>query len=296
MGLGETLSLICALMWASAVIIYKSIGNSLSANTLNLVKNLIALGLLMPTALLIEGLNLPQLSATDWVVVCLSGYIGIALADTFFLQALRYLGASRTAIVASLYSPFVVMLSIVFLGETLLAWQWLGFALVMLGILIVIYQRNAFAADNSHLVKGVVLATCSVFFTASGVVALKPLLVNEGFFWITSLRMLAGIVGMLLFALLKNQIGGMIREVRGGDHPWFKIMAASFMGSYLALLFWLGGFKYADASVASVLNETSNIFIVLMAWLFLNESLSKRKILGMIMTFSGVLIFLGLLS
>ena len=63
----------------------------------------------------------------------------------------------------------------------------------------------------------------------------------------------------------------------------------------MALLFWLAGFKYANASVASVLNETASIFIVLMAWLFLKEELSIRKVVGIIMTFSGVLIFLGLI-
>jgi DME family drug/metabolite transporter len=60
------------------------------------------------------------------------------------------------------------------------------------------------------------------------------------------------------------------------------------------MLFWLGAFKYADASVASVLNETANIFIVIMAWLFLKEELTKRKIVGVSLTFTGVLVFLGL--
>jgi len=71
---------------------------------------------------------------------------------------------------------------------------------------------------------------------------------------------------------------------------------ASFVGSYLALLFWLGGFKYADASVASVLNETANVFIVVMAWLFLKEAFSVRKVIGVALTFGGVLVFLGLLG
>ena len=89
MGLGELLALVCAVMWASAVVLYKYVGDSLRANTLNFIKNSIALCLLLPTAILVEGFSLPNLSVTQWVIVALSGYIGIAVADTFFLQALR---------------------------------------------------------------------------------------------------------------------------------------------------------------------------------------------------------------
>ena len=294
MGIGEILALICALMWASAVVLYKYVGDSLSANTLNLVKNSIALCLLIPTSIVVEGWVLPQLSVRDWVVVGVSGYIGIALADTLFLMALRNLGAGRTAVVASLYSPFVVILSIVFLGERLALWQWLGFALVLAGILVVVYQRNYSNVDRSHLLKGVMFAASSIFLTASSVVAMKPILVNDGFFWMATLRMLAGLAGMFLYLLLRQQLAHTVHEILSGTHRWWSILAASVAGSYLALLFWLAGFKYANASVASVLNETASIFIVLMAWLFLKEELGIRKVVGIIMTFSGVLIFLGL--
>jgi len=293
---GEIFALVCAMLWASAIIIFKHVGESMSANTLNLVKNFIGLSLLLPTALLAEGFTLPQLSADEWLILIISGYFGIAVADTWYLQALRMLGAGRTAIVASLYSPFVVLLSIAFLAEQLAAWQWLGFVLVLSGILVVVYQRNYQAIDRRALFAGVAFAASSVFLTAAGVVAMKPLLDNSGFFWMVSLRMLAGIVGMLIIIGLRRQLLSTYQSVVHAEHNWRGVIAASFLGSYLALLFWLGGFKYADASVASVLNETANIFIVLMAWLFLHEGISKRKIAGATMTFLGVLIFLGIVG
>jgi len=293
---GEVFALVCALMWASAVVLYKYVGESMSANTLNLVKNILGLSLLLPTALLIEGVSLPSLTLQEWLILIASGYFGIAVADTWYLQALRNLGAGRTAIVASLYSPFVVILSILFLGESLALWQWLGFVMVLTGILVVVYQRSYQHVDSSSLLSGIILASASVFLTASGVVAMKPILENDGFFWMVGLRMLAGVVGMFIFLVVKGQIASTYDVIRNGNHRWGHIFVASVVGSYLALLFWLGGFKYADASVASVLNETANIFIVLMAWLFLKEGLSKRKVAGAALTFSGVVIFLGLLT
>ena len=295
MALGEILALICAFMWASAVVLYKSAGDSLSASALNLIKNSIALCLLIPTTLIVEGFVLPSLGATDWAILVVSGIVGIALADTFFLQALRMLGAGRTAIVASLYSPFVVVLSIFYLGERLATWQWLGFVLVLGGILTVVYQQHYSQVNRSQLIKGVLFAASSVFFTAASVVVMKPILASDGFFWMASLRMVAGLLGMVLYFLILGQIKQTINEISQGSHRWWTIVAGSVFGSYLALLFWLAGFKYTDASVASVLNETANIFIVLMAWLFLKEPLTIRKIAGVVLTFFGVLIFLGLI-
>lgn len=298
MGIGEFFSLACALIWASAVVLYKHAGNSMSANTLNLVKNIIGFTLLLPTAFVLEGLSFPALGLIDWLIIFTSGYLGIAIADTLYLMALRTIGASRTAIVASLYSPFVVLFSMLFLDETLLAWQWLGLVMVLVGILVVVYQYNAQTVDSSSLLKGLVLGALSVFMTAGGVVAMKPILSNqandESFFWLVTLRMLAGVMGMLVYLLVKRQFKSTVRVVFKESHKWKTIFAASCCGSYLALLFWLAGFKYADASVASVLNETSSIFIVVLAALFLKESIDRRRVMGISLTFFGVIVFLEL--
>ena len=61
MGIGELYALICAVCWALAVILFKHAGNSLTAQGLNLTKNVIGAALLVPTAFVIEGLNFPQL-------------------------------------------------------------------------------------------------------------------------------------------------------------------------------------------------------------------------------------------
>ena len=160
------------------------------------------------------------------------------------------------------FFPFLVDVSVDWLSEELALWQWLGFLLVLGGILVVVYQRSYQSIDRKQLLIGVALAASSVFLTAGGVVAMKPLLEHSGFFWMVSLRMLAGIVGMLIILALRRKLIATYEAIRFKQHNWRGVMAASFLGSYLALIFWLAGFKYADASVASVLNETANIFIV----------------------------------
>ena len=295
-GLGEAYALTCALCWSTAVILFKQAGNSLTADGLNLTKNVFGVLLLIPTALIVEKLEIPALSSQQWLILIASGYFGIAVADTWYFKALRVLGAGRTAIVGSLYSPFVVMLSVAFLGETLKPWQWLGFGLVLIGVFIVTHQRNLGALERKTLFRGATFGAASIFLTAAGVVVMKPILAEEGFFWIAGLRMLAGVVGMLIYLSFVRRLSGIISDIRTKQHKWITIAVASLFGTYLAILFWLAGFKYADASVASVLNETSSVMIVLLAWVCLKEPLTTKKILGAMFTFFGVLVFIGVLE
>ncbi len=85
---------------------FRQQGRLLPAFELNLFKNALGFLLLIPTLVLVEGLSLPDYSLPDLGVTLLSGCLGIAVADTWYLRALNLMGASRSSIVASLLSPF----------------------------------------------------------------------------------------------------------------------------------------------------------------------------------------------
>jgi drug/metabolite transporter (DMT)-like permease len=78
------------------VILMKRAGNTLPAFELNLFKNCLALLLLVPTIALFHGYELPAYSMAEFAIVFVSGVIGIAVADTWYLRALNLMGASRT--------------------------------------------------------------------------------------------------------------------------------------------------------------------------------------------------------
>ena len=83
-----------------------------------------------------------------------------------------------------------------------------------------------------------------------------------------------------------------LRRNFSSPQPWGTISLASFLGAYLALILWLAGYKLIDASVASILNETNVVFIVLFAWLILGEWINRRKLIGMFLTMAGVVIMM----
>lgn len=289
-GLGELFALSSAICWATAIILFKHSGETLSASALNLFKNILATFLLVPTALFVEGIQLPQLDANQWTIVAISGFIGIALSDTWYFLALRKVGAGNTAIVSSLYSPFVIVLSVLFLNETLHWTQFIGFLMVLIGIILVTWQRNRKNVDTSVLWQGLALAAGAVFLNAVGVVMVKRILEGDGFFWIISLRLIGGILGSIGLLLISQKLVKVINEIKQ-PRDWRILIIASVLGTYISMILWLSGYKYTDAIIASVLNETSVLFIVLFAWIFLKEEVSRRRLTGVVLAFLGVLVF-----
>lgn len=289
-GLGELFALSSAICWATAIILFKHSGETLSASALNLFKNTLATFLLVPTALFVEGIQLPQLDAYQWTIVAISGFIGIALSDTWYFLALRKVGAGNTAIVSSLYSPFVIVLSVLFLNETLHWTQFIGFLMVLFGIILVTWQHNRKNVDAPVLWQGLALAAGAVFLNAVGVVMVKRILEGDGFFWIISLRLIGGILGSIGLLLISQKFIKVVNELKQ-PRDWRILIIASILGTYISMILWLSGYKYTDAIIASVLNETSVLFIVLFAWIFLKEEVSRRRLTGVVLAFLGVLVF-----
>ncbi|HFC29965.1 MAG TPA: EamA family transporter, partial [Oceanospirillales bacterium] len=201
MGIGEFLSLLCAFLWAIAVIFYKRAGDHFNAYEMNLFKSAFVLLLMLPTVFVFEGTSIPTTTSAQFWLIFFSGFVGIMLADLFYLRALQLIGASLTGITGSLYSPFVVSLSLLYLGEVLQFWQYIGMILVLIGVLVVSFRKKNLA--NIHPpIKGFVYAVLAVFFTAAGIVIIKPVSNELPFFWIILIRSFGGFVTMMLYGIL----------------------------------------------------------------------------------------------
>lgn len=287
-GIGEFYSLSCALVWAIAVVLFKKAGESLSPFALNLFKNTLAASLLGLTMLFVSP-TVPALPPLSLLLILLSGWLGICLGDSYYLRALNQIGASRMAVAQTLYSPFVIGLSALFLGEHLRGPQWLGASLVLLGVALVTWSRDPTrsAIDTRSLRVGTAIGVLSVLLMAIGIVIAKPMLALHDFLWVVWLRLIGGLIGMALIVAWRRNGPAVLAEFLSVRH-WPQVIAGSIAGSYLSMLLWLAGYKYTNASVSAVLNETAAVFIVLFAVLFLHERVQPRQCAGIALAMLGV--------
>jgi drug/metabolite transporter (DMT)-like permease len=287
--MGEYFALATAVVWAIAVILFKKSGENVHPIALNLFKNFLAIALFVPTIYIFGESLFIKATISDYSSILLSGIMGISLADTFYFIALNSVGAGITAIIACLYSPFIIVLSMIFLGERLAISQLLGAVLIISAVIIATYTKEKSSYSKSNLIKGVTFGALGTMMNAVAVVMIKPILNTSPLVWVSTYRILGGIIGLLIiFIFIKNRSD--ILSSLKIRKSWGFTITGSFMGAYLSMFLWLAGMKFTLTSIAAALNQTSTIFIYLFAILFLNEKLSFRKVLGVALALIGVLL------
>ncbi|MCK5258630.1 MAG: EamA family transporter, partial [Thermoplasmatales archaeon] len=105
--LGEGFSLFTAVVWALAVILFRKSGETVHPLALNTFKNLMAFVLFIPTIWFFGETLFRPVPAHIYILLLLSGVIGVGIGDSLFFKSLNLLGAGLTAIVDCLYSPFI---------------------------------------------------------------------------------------------------------------------------------------------------------------------------------------------
>ena len=288
---GEFFSLACAIGWAGAVVLFRHSSENLPASSINLFKNTLGFALMIPTVW-IAGESLIGFTGNEYLTIAISGFIGISIADTLYLEALKRLGAGTTAIIGSLYSPFVIIGSLLFLNESLTALQWSGFAVVMMGVLVVSWENNH-QVSKKHSIQGMLIGATAIVLMAAAILMIKPILETKPFFATTALRTGFALLAMIIMFGFQGKLHKIPSHFKGYKH-WHSLIWASFLGTYLSMMFWLAGYKLTSASIASILNESASIFIILLARIFLKEALTRKKMIGVFCTSLGVvLVVLG---
>jgi drug/metabolite transporter (DMT)-like permease len=281
---GEVCALLAPLVWSLAVILYKR--TAAPAVSINLFKNVLALGLLLGTLVLTEGAFPADRSAWDWGRLALSGLLGLALADTLLFMGLARIGASKVAIVDTVYAPSVVLLAWALLGEVPSAWFLVGAALVLAGVALATVERGALRVEARAEWAGMLLAGAAVLSTSIAVILAKPVLETSGLVEVTATRLGFGVLGQ---AVWLTGSGGWKRAlaVFVPGPVWWTLLPGAVLGAYVSMMLWLGGYKWADASVAAVLNQMATVYMLAMAAGILRETLRPAQVVGALVAAAG---------
>ena len=295
MPIGEILSLGSAIIWGFSVSLFKIIGNTVSPYILNPVKNTIGTILFLLTCFLL-GSNqfIYQLSIYDYLLIGLSGVIGITIADVLFLRSLNILGTSRSSIINTIYSPMVILLAYFILGEQLRAIHFLGGGLILGSIIYL--SANPEKKTIEDLTQGLILGVIAYTLMALGIVIIKPILTRcaDSVYtqlWIILYRLIPGTLlsyVTMSVMLSKNEIKTQLSNKK----IWPVILLGSFLGTYVGFAMWIVGMAKTSASIASILNQTSTIFIAFFGWLILKERFSGKMMICFMVALLGAFIII----
>jgi len=284
--LGQIFSILTAIVWASAVILFRKSGEKVHPLALNFYKNLLAIILLVPSIYLFGRGKLDSLGGSEYLLLLVSGALGIGLADTFFFRSLNLLGASLSAVVDCFYSPSIIILSFLWLGENLSVLQVIGVMLIISAVMTVSRGESDSKISRHDLLWGIFWGLAAMVTMAVGIVMIKPLLSDAPFLLLTEIRLIGGMLVLSIVIPFFRQRRAIMLP-RLDRKSLVYVLTGSFLGAYISMMLWLAGMKYAKASISAALNQTSNIFIFIFAAVFLKEPITIPRAAGIILGVGG---------
>ena len=155
---GQFAALGAALAWTLASGLWRSLSHQGSALALNAWKNGMASLIFLPVLVSLPWLD--NRDAVPWLL--LSGVVGIAAGDSFYLAALRRLGTRRTLTVEALGPVLASVGSVVLMGEALSPQAWVGAAMVTTAVVLVAGSSVDLSRDRAGLALALMAVICGL--------------------------------------------------------------------------------------------------------------------------------------
>ena len=296
---GEIAALTAALLWSIAVIIFKTLSTKISPLLITGLKNLIALicFVILFIILDIDFIN-PKFTNTEYTKIIISGALGMGIGDILFLFALSKIGANRIAILNCFEPSVILLFSMMMLQASayqLNLNQVVGFIVVIISILIITYEQDKGDIDPKVKRFGLFLQITAILMSSFGIVLIKPILNQythsiQDQLWITAFRLFPGVIISWIFILFNQNLKKLFYPLFNWKTIW-KIILSSGLGTFLALSFWIIGYAtIAKPAIASILGQTSVIFIFVLSALVLKEKITSKRFVAITAAILGVLL------
>ena len=283
--IGVLIAILSAASWAMGTIIFDKIGKKMPAEGITFFKSAMSV-LLMAALMLVFGFEVP--TGRQLLFLALSGLIGISVGDTLFFRSLQHLGVKMQVLYFILGQVLTVFLSYLFLGEILTLLQYIGAFVVIVGVLLVIFDKQ----DNRpNKFKGIVEGLLAMICYSVSIILIKSVLDDVSAVTATFYRMLFSVVFVLIGGLFGKKVKVWAEPLKQRNTlALFAVNAVivtygGFLMSVLAL-------KYIDVSIASILSTTEPLFTLLFAFLINKDKPTKRELIGAAVTFIGVLMMI----
>lgn len=305
---GEIISLGVAASWTITALCFEYAGKRVGALSLNIIRLLMAIGMLGVTLLLSTGHVVPvDAGGEAWFWLAVSGFIGYVLGDYCLFNSYLLIGSRFGQLFMTLAPPSAALAGMFILGERLSIYAIAGMLVTLFGIGLSIIGRSAGKTGKLGLtlpLKGVLLGIGAGVGQGVGLVFSKlgmdyymrqidttdSMAVAMVPFASTQIRAIVGVVGFLAVMFYIGQGKALIASLKDR-----KAMTAAtggtVFGPFLGVSFSLMAVQYTEAGVASTLMALTPIMILAPAYFFFKQKVTLREILGAVISVIGVSLF-----
>jgi drug/metabolite transporter (DMT)-like permease len=272
-------------LWASSWVLIKlGLRASLPALTFAGLRYVLAFACLLPLVLLSSANRaaVKSLTRKDWARLALLGIVFYTFTQGSQFLSLAYLPAAMASLLLNLTPLVVGFLGVFFLREYPSSGQWLGIALTVIGVAVYFLPVGIQEVPVVGLLValgGVVSNAVSSLLgrQANRLATSSPLI-------ITFISMGIGSVVLLLLGIVIQGFGELDLQ------SWLLIAWLAVVNTAFAFTLWNHTLRTLSAAESSIINSLMMPQIAILAYVFLDEALSGREIIGLILVSLGVVI------
>jgi DME family drug/metabolite transporter len=274
-----------------ASLLWRRLPTSLGAGQLNLLKNLLALGLQLP--LVLGG---PwQASPRSLALLALSGIVGIAFGDGLFFAALRRLGTRRTLTLDAGGPAVTALAGMVLLGEVPRLEQWLGLALISGAVLLVVRRgaaQSPGAFPQERPAIGVLLALGALVCGSTGALLSRAALSEGGATPLQAATVRLAAASLVLLPLLPGLLAPR-RRPRPARPRWPVLLLATLLGTSAGIVLQQTALAGLPGGLAVALLATAPVMAVPLARLD-GDRPGIEGVIAALVALAGVSLVVGL--
>lgn len=296
---GEIAGVLTAVFWTVTSLAFESAGKKVGSLSVNLIRLIMAFFFIGIYSWFARGFFFPSdANLFQWKWLALSGLVGFVIGDLLLFQAFVVVGARISMLMMALAPPFAALIGWLLLGEVLASKSWLGMAITMCGIVIVILKREK-TEENGEIVKkiksnysvpGIMLALGGALGQAAGLVISKKGMGDYDAFSAAQIRVLTGIVGFtVLFFFMRrwSKVWWAVKHTSAMK----RITLGAIFGPFLGVSFSLLAVQHTQAGIAATLMAIVPVLIIGPSIILFKEKVNWKEILGAVITVSGVALF-----
>jgi drug/metabolite transporter (DMT)-like permease len=276
-------ALLVTFLWSTSWVLIKIGLEDIPALTFAGLRYVFAATFLLPLLLRKETRSqIHEISTRQWGLLILFGLLFYSVVQGAQFIGLAYLPAATVSIILNFTSILVAFMGIVWLREIPGNVVWIGIFLSAVGGVIFFYPVNFYPSQYFAILIVIVGTLANAGSSVFGRhinyhEKIPPLLVSTISMGIGGLTLLC--VGLIIQGVPQLSL-----------FHWAIITWMAIINTAFAFTLWNHTLRTLPAMESSIINGTMLIQIALLAWIFLEESLSPQHWVGMIITGFGVLL------
>ena len=280
-------ALLSACSWAFGTITFERIGKVVPFVGITFLKGVFSI-LLMILLLVVTG-GLYPIGWWEFSFLALSGIVGITIGDSLFFKSLQDLGAKTQVIFFLLGQIMTMILSLLFLGELLSVEQYIGAFILLTGVIVTTWGTQT---NHPNKTRGIILGLASMTCFSVSAIMVKAAISDIPVITATFYRMVFGTIFTLGYGLASKNFSSWIHPLKDKKLLGlfiFNVIVITYGGFLLSM----AAIKYISVSLASVLGATEPVFVLLLAFLLMREKVTKRELIGTIVTLAGLFLIIN---